>query len=130
MSKGIEVDISPGEFLDKLTILRIKTERVVDPEKAVNVRREHSLLQDRFDEAVERTPQLDALVLRLEDVNRMLWDIEDAIREKERAKTFDQEFIEIARSVYMQNDRRAAIKREINELLGSSLVEEKSYSDY
>ena len=60
----------------------------------------------------------------------MLWDIEDAIREKERAKTFDQEFIEIARSVYMQNDRRAAIKREINELLGSSLVEEKSYSDY
>lgn len=130
MPKGIEVEISPGEFIDKLTILRIKTERVFDPEKAANVRHEHSVLQDRFDEAVERTPELDALVLRLQDVNRMLWDIEDAIREKERAKTFDQEFIEIARSVYMQNDRRAAIKREINELLGSSLVEEKSYSDY
>jgi len=130
MSNGIEVQISPGDFIDKLTILRIKKENVSDPAKAANVQHEHDALQRRFDEAVERTPELDALVLRLQDVNRMLWDIEDGIREKERVKTFDQEFIEIARSVYKQNDRRAAIKREINELLGSSLVEEKSYSDY
>ena len=129
-AKGIEVEVSAGEFIDKLTILRIKQERISDPQKAANIRREHDLLQDRFDQVMERTPALDALVIRMEEVNRVLWDIEDAIREKERVKTFDEEFIGIARSVYIQNDRRAAIKREINALLGSSLVEEKSYSDY
>jgi hypothetical protein len=129
-AKGIEVEVSAGEFIDKLTILKLKQERISDPRQAANIRREHDLLQDRFDQVMERTPALDALVLRLEEVNRALWDIEDAIREKERVKTFDEEFIGIARSVYIQNDRRAAIKREINALLGSSLVEEKSYSEY
>ena len=129
-AKGIEVEVSAGEFIDKLTILKLKQERISDPRQAANIRREHDLLQDRFDQVMERTPALNALVLRLEEVNRALWDIEDAIREKERVKTFDEEFIGIARSVYIQNDRRAAIKREINALLGSSLVEEKSYSEY
>jgi hypothetical protein len=129
-SKGIEVEISAGEFVDKLTILRIKKQRISDPEKAANVLREHDLLQHRFDESIVRTSELDALVVRLDEVNQAPWDIEDAIREKERAKTFDDEFTSIARSVYVQNDRRAAIKREINVLLDSSVVEEKSYADY
>ncbi len=113
-----------------MTILRIKKQRISDPEKAANVLREHDLLQHRFDESIVRTSELDALVVRLDEVNQAPWDIEDAIREKERAKTFDDEFISIARSVYVQNDRRAAIKREINVLLDSSVVEEKSYADY
>ena len=128
--KPLEVEMSIGEFVDKLTILKIKTERISDPRKLENIRHEHGLLQAQFEEAIERSPEIDALVSQLEEVNKALWDIEDAIREKERRQTFDEEFIQIARSVYFENDRRADIKRQINSLTGSVIVEEKSYSEY
>jgi uncharacterized protein DUF6165 len=126
----ISVPISYGELIDKITILEIKSERIRDAAKVANVRTELDLLAETWltnaasskDIAVER----DAL----KRVNEALWDIEDRIRLKEKAKAFDAEFIELARSVYIRNDERARVKRAINEKLGSTLVEEKSYQDY
>lgn len=125
----ISVPVSPGELLDKITILEIKSERMHDADKLTNVRHELQLLEDTWagvagavETAGERT--------RLKAVNEALWDIEDAIRLKEKAGDFGQGFIELARSVYMRNDERAAVKREVNLKLGSKLVEEKSYQDY
>jgi hypothetical protein len=126
----IAVPISHGELIDKITILEIKSERIRDAAKLANVRTELDLLNatwwadaaSRTDIAGERT--------NLRSVNEALWDIEDRIRLKEKARAFDAEFIELARSVYIRNDERAAIKRAINEKLGSTLVEEKSYQDY
>ncbi|RME34371.1 MAG: hypothetical protein D6786_05150 [Gammaproteobacteria bacterium] len=127
---SIKVEVSVGELLDKITILRIKSERIADPDKLVNVRRELEVLESCWEEnrpaGVDLEPRIDAL----KAINERLWEIEDAIREKEAMGQFDQEFIELARAVYFSNDRRAAIKREINELSGSGLVEEKSYRDY
>jgi hypothetical protein len=126
----IQVPVSFGELIDKITILEIKSRQIADPAKLVNVRNELEQLDatwaahpaSRTDIAVERA--------RLLAVNEVLWDIEDRIRLKEKAQAFDQEFIELARSVYFRNDERAAVKREINLKLGSQLVEEKSYQDY
>lgn len=126
----ISVPISYGELIDKITILEIKSERMRDAAKLANVRTELDLLVETWtanpassrDIAVER----DAL----KRVNEALWDIEDEIRLKEKAKAFDAGFIELARSVYIRNDERARVKRAINEKLGSTLVEEKSYQDY
>jgi hypothetical protein len=126
----IKVPISPGELLDKITILRIKSKRMTDPQKLRNVRLELDALEATWSTSAPPTGGIDADVDALMTVNERLWVIEDDIRDKERAQAFDAEFIGLARAVYIANDERAAIKRRINEKLGSSIVEEKSYRDY
>lgn len=125
--REIRVPISPGELLDKLTILRIKAERIADAEKLANVRRELALLEASW--RLEAGAELDLSdeERALARVNGALWEIEDALREHEAAQRFDAEFIALARSVYQRNDERAAIKRRVNVKLGSALIEEKSY---
>ncbi len=122
-----EVPVSWGELVDKLTILRIKAERLTDAAALANVRRELAALSP-WEAALVADARLTALRAALAQVNTALWDVEDRIREKEAARDFGGEFIELARSVYLQNDLRAAIKREISLALGSDLVEEKSYA--
>lgn len=124
------VPVSIGELIDKITILEIKAARIADPQKVVNVRHELALLEGIRAERIASSAELDALTGELKDVNTQLWDIEDHIRDFEREQSFGQPFVDLARSVYRSNDRRAAVKRRINELFGSSIVEEKSYSDY
>lgn len=126
----IRIPVATGELLDKITILRIKSERLVDPDKAANVRRELELLEAVWHETGVDDERVTVRVERLKAVNERLWEIEDRIRAKEAAGDFGREFIELARGVYLNNDERAAIKREINELTGSTLVEEKSYQEY
>jgi hypothetical protein len=126
----INVPVSFGEVIDKITILEIKSERIDDPEKVVNVRRELEVLETTWLDAVRDKTDVSDARARLKAVNEELWDIEDKIRLKEQAKEFDDEFVSLARSVYITNDRRADIKREINLALGSELIEEKSYQDY
>jgi hypothetical protein len=126
----IKVAVSPGELLDKITILRIKSQRMNDPAKVANVRRELHDLEATWGASAYAQTDIDADVNALLRVNQRLWDIEDDIRDKERAQAFDAEFIRLARAVYFENDERAAIKRRINAALGSSIVEEKSYSGY
>lgn len=128
--KDILVPISPGELLDKITILRIKSERMSDETKLRNVRHELALLERTWREAVDPAVDLGREEADLLRVNGALWDIEDHIRDQERAASFDARFVELARAVYVTNDERAAIKRRINEKLGSTLVEEKSYRPY
>jgi Family of unknown function (DUF6165) len=126
----IQVPVSYGELIDKITILEIKARRISDPAKLANVRNELDLLNATWaNDAASQTGIGDERA-RLLAVNEALWDIEDRIRLKERAQAFDNEFVELARSVYFRNDERAAVKREINLKLGSQLVEEKSYQDY
>jgi len=124
------VPISPGELIDKITILEIKSQRMSDATKLHNVRTELSLLSDTWRASPFAATDIGAEWAALRDVNGKLWDIEDRIRDKERAGTFDAEFIELARAVYFTNDERAAIKKTINTRLGSALVEEKSYAEY
>jgi hypothetical protein len=126
----IRVPISPGELLDKITILRIKSTRMSDPEKLANVRMELQSLEETWRGSPYAKPGIEADVNALLEVNERLWVIEDDIRDKERAQAFDAEFIRLARAVYFENDERAAIKRRINLKLGSSIVEEKSYAEY
>lgn len=126
----ILVPISPGELLDKITILRIKSLRLEDAVKLTNVRLELSLLEKTWAECGCVAADIAAEERALQNVNESLWDIEDRIREKEAVKTFDRDFIELARAVYVSNDERAAIKRRINQKLGSRIVEEKSYKPY
>lgn len=126
----ILVPISPGELLDKITILRIKTARIADAAKLANVRLELDLLETTWRGLGRATADLAREERALQQVNERLWDIEDRIREKEARQTFDREFVELARAVYHSNDERAAIKKRINTLLGSRLVEEKSYQPY
>ncbi len=126
----LQVQTSPGEFLDKLTILEIKVARIADAAKLANVRRELDLMRRTWEASPLASSDVGGLVSQLRSVNEALWDIEDRIREKEAGATFDAEFVELARSVYRTNDRRAALKRELNVLLGSDLIEEKSYKAY
>jgi hypothetical protein len=126
----IKVAISPGELLDKITILRIKSQRMSDPAKLSNVRLELSALEQTWGASAYAKIDVEADVGALLAVNERLWVIEDEIRDKERAQAFDAEFIRLARAVYFENDERAAIKRRINTVLGSAIVEEKSYSNY
>ena len=126
----VEIEVAPGELVDKISILEIKQERIADPAKLRNVRAELDSLVAARDRALPHLPDLDGLAAELKQVNQKLWDIEDAIRVHERQEDFGGRFIELARSVYRQNDRRAALKRRVNELLGSRLVEEKSYETY
>ena len=127
--KDILVPISPGELLDKITILRIKSARIADAAKLANVRLELDLLERTWRAACGEA-DVAGDEGALQAVNERLWDIEDRIRAKEAGRSFDQEFIELARAVYIENDRRAALKKRINLALGSRLVEEKSYRDY
>ncbi len=124
------VPISPGELIDKITILEIKSQRMTDAAKLHNVRTELSMLNATWQASPFARTDIAAEWTGLRDVNAQLWDIEDDIRDKERAGEFDARFIELARAVYVTNDERAAIKRRINTKLGSVLVEEKSYADY
>ncbi|OFX10983.1 MAG: hypothetical protein A2516_04550, partial [Alphaproteobacteria bacterium RIFOXYD12_FULL_60_8] len=126
----ITVEIAPGELIDKITILEIKTERMSDPAKLVNVRVELDTLKDALHAAVPSSGELTRLSRELKSVNEALWDIEDDIRDCERATDFGEAFIRLARAVYITNDRRAALKRQINDLLGSRIIEEKSYAAY
>jgi hypothetical protein len=126
----IKVPVSPGELLDKITILRIKSQRMSDPAKLSNVRLELRSLEDTWESSAYAKADIKADVAALLSVNERLWVIEDDIRDKERAQAFDAEFIRLARAVYVENDERAAIKRRINTKLGSSIVEEKSYREY
>ena len=126
----LNLQTAPGEFLDKLTILEIKSERMADAAKLVNVRRELELLRETWAASPLSGRDVAALLAQLKRVNEALWEIEDAIRAKEAAKAFDAEFVELARSVYRTNDRRAEIKRELNVALGSEILEEKSYQAY
>jgi hypothetical protein len=126
----IHVEIAPGELIDKITILQIKTERIAEAQKAANVRVELGLLLAAHERSVPASAALVDLTAQLKQVNEALWDIEDQIRICERDDDFGPRFVELARSVYHQNDRRAAVKRQINELLGSKIIEEKSYVKY
>jgi hypothetical protein len=126
----IMVPISPGELLDKITILRIKSKRIADAKKLANVQLELEALERTWRESAYARVDVAADLEALLAVNERLWVIEDDIRDKERARAFDAEFVRLARSVYVENDERAAIKRRLNVRLGSSLIEEKSYANY
>jgi hypothetical protein len=128
--KDILVPLSPGEMLDKITILRIKAARMSDPVKVANVKHELSLLEQTWKDSGAAAVDLGNEEANLTRVNEQLWVIEDEIRDEERAKRFTEKFIELARAVYITNDERAAIKKRINTLMGSNIVEEKSYQQY
>jgi hypothetical protein len=127
---SVEVQVSPGELIDKITILEIKSDLLKEWAKRVNVLHELNVLTARRDEFVPQSVALERLTSDLKMVNKKLWIIEDEIREHERDKLFDERFIALARSVYKNNDRRACLKSEINALFGAEIIEEKSYSDY
>jgi hypothetical protein len=127
---SIRIEVAPGEIIDKLTILEIKRERIEDEAKRRNVSYEWDVLTRDLAAAIAPTPELDALRATLKEINLKLWVIEDDIRDCERAKDFGPKFIKLARAVYFTNDERAAVKRRINELLNSAIVEEKSYAAY
>ena len=126
----IQVPISPGELLDKITILQIKSERIEDASKLANVNRELEMLNRVWEQSVEPDAEIEALTARLKSINEALWEIEDDIRDEERNKRFGERFIELARAVYVTNDERADAKKQVNLHLNSNIVEEKSYQDY
>jgi len=126
----ISVPISPGELLDRLTILEIKAERITDAIKRTNVEFERRNLEALAAEVLPGDSEIDRLRAEIRAINAALWDIEDAIRDHERRGEFGPSFIELARAVYRTNDRRAALKRAVNDHLGSTIVEEKSYAAY
>ena len=127
---SILVEIPAGELIDKITILEIKAERIGDAGKLANIRAELSTLADTRDRFLAPSAVLSDLSAKLKAVNETLWVVEDDIRDCERHKDFSSRFIELARAVYFSNDVRATIKRQINDLLNSPLVEEKSYAKY
>lgn len=127
---AIKTPISVGELLDKITILEIKSEKIRDVEKLKNVEHELNLLKKVWSGCDLGNQQVEHLKDNLKNVNLRLWKIEDDIRIQEKEKNFGEVFIQLARSVYFENDQRAAIKKEINVLTGSDVVEEKSYEDY
>ena len=124
------IPISWGELFDKITILKIKLENLQDNNALKNVKREYDHLYSIFDKVFFENTIADQLIIDLKLINQKLWCIEDSIRDKERNKVFDEEFINLARQIYITNDERSRIKRNINKTFGSDLVEEKSYADY
>ena len=127
---SVMIEVGAGELIDKITILKIKTERIQDPAKLVNVRHELAVLDQARHRALPQSVELDRLEAALREVNAALWVIEDDIRSCEAARDFGPRFVELARSVYIENDKRARLKKEINLLVGSSIVEEKSYTEF
>lgn len=127
---SIHAPVSVGEFLDKVTILEIKSERIRDAEKLANIHKELDTLRATWNASPFADAELEPEYSQLKRINETLWEIEDDIRDKERDQTFDDGFIRLARSVYFTNDERAAVKRALNRKLGSELTEEKSYADY
>ena len=130
MNRTITVEIAPGELIDKITILEIKLARIEDAAKLQNVRAEWEILTRARDAAIAPSPEIAAATAALKRANETLWDAEDQIRGCERTRDFGPRFVTLARSVYVTNDERARLKRRINELLGSRLIEEKSYASY
>ena len=127
---SIKVELSVGELLDKISILQIKAERIVDRSKLENINKELDVLMSLWKDSAYSNNNLESETNELKAINEELWAIEDKIRDKERNRVFDKGFIELARAVYITNDKRADIKRIINSKTGSELIEEKSYSDY
>jgi hypothetical protein len=125
----MKVEISNGELLDKFSILEIKMGNITDPSKLTNIENEYRELTSDCTDLL-RNSTISSLYAELKSINQKLWVVEDDIRECERRKDFDQEFISLAREVYFTNDERARVKKEINLASGSSLVEEKSYQEY
>ena len=124
------IQISWGELFDKLTILQIKLENIKDKNALKNVKLEYKQLHVIYDSNFLKDTKAKLLITELKKINKKLWNIEDKIRDKERNKIFDDEFIELARNVYITNDQRSRVKRNINKTFGSEIVEEKSYLDY
>ena len=129
-ARPVLIEVGPGELIDKITILRIKSERMSDAAKLANVRHELDVLEKARAENLADSAELRQLEAALKEVNEALWVIEDDIRQCEADQDFGTKFIELARAVYKQNDKRAALKKEINLLTGSSIVEEKSYTEF
>ena len=128
--KSVLIEVAPGELIDKITILLIKSERIRDDIQLANVQHELGILTSKLDKEITSSPKFDELKLELKAVNEELWCIEDDIRDCERVNDYSQTFIDLARAVYITNDKRASLKREINVLLGSEIMEEKSYTSY
>ena len=126
----IKVTLSVGELIDKISILELKQKHIKNNEQLKNIVKELNILKPLLKENRLESLEVNELYLKLYKVNSQLWEIEDKIREKEKEKNFDKEFVRLARSVYFTNDKRAQIKKEINIVSGSQLVEEKSYSNY
>ena len=127
---AVQVPVSWGEVIDKITILEIKAERLTDSAKLANVTRELDELTAVREREFPRHGELARLAAELKEINEKLWVIEDDVRDCERHKDFGAAFVALARAVYVTNDQRAAVKRRVNDLLGSALVEEKSYAPY
>lgn len=123
----LNITVSPGELIDRITILEIKRARISDPDKLRNVNRAYDALSKTLSAAIPVTPRLAKLSKELRSVNEVLWQAEEDLREHESRQNFDGHFIDVARTVYISNDRRSELKRQIDELLGSSLIEEKFY---
>jgi uncharacterized coiled-coil protein SlyX len=130
MKQTVETPIAIGELIDKITILEIKVARFTDATKTLNAHAELEMLVERRERAIQATKALNALTVELKEVNEQIWDLEDAIRDCERRADFGPHFINIARSIYRINDRRASVKRRINLTFNSEIIEEKSYSAY
>lgn len=126
----ISIPVSVGELIDKITILEIKSERITDRSKLSNIQKELALLRKAWADCELSRLDVGALTRRLKSVNETLWEIEDGIRIKEAEQSFDSRFVELARSVYRHNDRRSSLKRQINEVTGSDVLEEKDYPGY
>ncbi len=123
----IYAEISAGELVDKITILKIKKEKITNKEKLIEIKKELNSLTNTFNKSIKKNINLETLTKELENVNLKLWNIEDKKRELEKKQEFGKEFIELARNVYKSNDERAKIKLKINEALGSNIKEVKSY---
>ena len=130
MNQNIMTEIGAGELIDKITILEIKSERITDPDKLKNVRHELAVLSATRDANLLDIDGLAELALQLKTINKALWEIEDDIRACEAQRDFGARFIELARSVYITNDKRAAVKKQINLLTGAQIIEEKSYTEF
>lgn len=130
MTGTVEIEVAAGELIDKITILLIKSQHIDDPEKGANIRRELESLEKTRDLHLPVSEALTALTAELRSVNEMLWEIEDDIRDCERQEDFGERFVALARAVYITNDRRAGLKREISTLMGSRFMEEKAYQPY
>ncbi len=126
----VTIPISTGDLVDKITILEVKTQRISDPQKKANILYEWNKLIGILEQQIPITPKLLNLKKELLQTNEKLWDIEDAIRIKEARQQFDNEFIELARNVYYTNDHRTSLRRSINELTGSRIIDEKQYPKY